>query len=100
MSNSFYELTEQEQDDADLAILIAETLDEVVEVFGPDAVEWIRTELARVAPVAHATARWQRVLGRLGIPTPTLCNAWIVARRLSGPARKCRECQRALDGER
>ena len=63
-----------------------------------EAVECVHGPLTQVsgppAPVVHATSRWQRVLGRLGIPTPTLCNKWIVARPASGAARKCRECER------
>lgn len=136
---------------ADIAIAVAQTLNEIVEVFGPDAIGWIRDELLRGVrtfadrnddiwiedvdgglsmldgwgafqgwpfeavervhgplaqqsgdplPVAHVTSWWQRPLGWVGIATPTLCNERIVAGRVSGPVRECRECQRALDGER
>lgn len=101
MSGTFYELAMSESDEAaEIAIRAAKVLNEIVEVFGPDAIGWIRAELEKQLPIAHATSRWQRPLGWFGIPTPALCNEWIVARRLSGPTRECRECRRALDGER
>ena len=68
-------------------------------VFAADVVEQILGEI-RPLPVVHVSSWWQRPLGRLGIATPALCNEWIVARRVPGPLRECRECQRAVDGER
>lgn len=138
---------------AEIAVRAAETLNEIVRLFGPDAVDWIRDELIRSAvrsftdrngdtwiegldgllcmvdapaatfhgwdsgavervygplaqlsgaplPLVHATSRWQRVLGRLGIRTRAWCGKWIVAGRLVGASRECRECRRAVDGER
>lgn len=52
-------------------------------------------------PVDHAMSWWQYVAGWLGIPSRAWCGAKVVARRrrVSG-ATRCRECQRALRGER
>jgi hypothetical protein len=60
----------------------------------------IRYFEAKLAPVVHATSRWQRLLGRVGIRTRAWCGARIVAGKATGLTQKCRECQRALDGER
>lgn len=51
-------------------------------------------------PVVHATSWWQHPLSWLGIRTTAWCGKRIVAGRLSGPTRECRECRRAVDGER
>lgn len=101
MSESFYELAAQDPDEAaEIAVRVAETLNEIVELFGPDAIDWIRAELVKQLPVVHATSRWQRQLGWLGIATTAWCGKRIVAGRLPGPSRECRECRRAVDGER
>lgn len=68
-------------------------------VFAADVVEQILDEI-RPRPVVHAISWWQRPLGWLGIATMALCGERIVARRVAGPVRECRECQRAVDGER
>lgn len=151
MSESFNELAGQDEG-ADIAIYVAEALNEIVAMFGPDAIGWIRDGLIEMAPrafaddhgdtwiecadgtlsmvdaaagmlqgwpfgsvermfgpltqlhgeplpVVHATSRWQRLLGRLGIRTRAWCGERIVAGRPSGSSRECRECRRALDGE-
>lgn len=51
-------------------------------------------------PVVHATSWWQRPLGRLGIRTSAWCGAQVVAGRPIRLSRECRECRRAVDGER
>lgn len=51
-------------------------------------------------PVVHATSWWQRLLGWLGFRTTAWCGERIVAGRPVGPSRECRECRRAVDGER
>jgi hypothetical protein len=101
MSDSFYELAQDEGDvPADIAAAVAETLIEIVALLGVDALGWIRGELEQQLPVVHVTAWWQRPLGRLGIKTTALCGERIVASEVAGLTRPCRECQRALDGER
>jgi hypothetical protein len=97
MSESFYELASS-TGDADEQL--ADTLNEIANLFGVDALDWIRAELERQVPVLHVTAWWQRLLGRLGIRTRALCGERIVARMVPGPMQTCRECQPALDGER
>lgn len=53
------------------------------------------------APTDHAVSPWQFVAGWFGIRTRAWCGAKIVARRRRVPgAVRCRECQRALAGER
>lgn len=52
-------------------------------------------------PLEHAVSGWQFVAGWFGIRTRAWCGAKIVARRRQVPgAKRCRECQRALDGAR
>jgi hypothetical protein len=101
MSESFYELAVSEDEAAEelaaIAVRVAEALNEIVEVFGVDAIDWIRAELERRTPVVHVTSWWQRPLGRLGIATRALCGERIVARTVPGPMRQCRECQRDAD---
>jgi hypothetical protein len=104
MSDSFYELAVSEDEAAEqaaaIAVQVAETLNEIVDLFGVDAVEWIRAELVKHLPVVHAMSRWQRVLGRLGFRATAWCGERIVAGCPAGPVRECRECRRAVDGER
>lgn len=104
MSDSFYELAVFEDEAAEqgaaIAVQVAETLNEIVALFGVDAVEWIRAELVKHLPVVHAMSRWQRVLGRLGFRTRAWCGERIVAGCPAGAVRECRECRRAVDGER
>jgi hypothetical protein len=146
MNPSFYELAATDPDEAaEIAVRAAATLNRIVDVFGPDAVDWIRAELLRNTrsytdrngdtwienadsslsmldgagvfqdwpfdevqrvygpltqqsgdplPVVHATSRWQRVLGRLGVRTRAWCGERIVAGEPADPSRKCRECER------
>lgn len=101
MSESFYELAMASDDEAeDITAAVTETLLELVALFGPDALAWIRAELERQVPVLHAVSWWQRLLGRLGVRTMALCGERIVARTVPGPMQQCRECQRAVDGAR
>ena len=52
-------------------------------------------------PVVHVSAWWwQRPLGRIGVRTRQLCGEKAIARDVTGPSRRCRECKRGLDGER
>lgn len=91
----------QPEDEAgEITARVVETLNEIVELFGPDAIEWIRAGLVKQLPVVHASSRWQRVVGRLGFRTTAWCGARIVTGRPSGLSRECRECRRAVDGER
>jgi len=153
MSDSFHEHAAANPDEAaEIAVNVAEALNEIVAMFGPDAIDWIRAELIRSAvrsftdrngdtwiqhvdgalsmvdapdpmfydrafdevgflygpltqmsgvpvPLVHATSPWKRPLGWLGIRTRALCGERIVAGKVSGPTQKCRECQRAVDGE-
>lgn len=77
-----------------LAVLLLRMADGIV----AEALARLHNDLQ--LPVAHATSWWQRPLGWFRIPTTAWCGKRIVARRVVGPSRECRECRRAVDGER
>lgn len=58
-------------------------------------------ETTCTSPVEHAASWWQFVAGWFGIRTRAWRGKEILARRRHVPgAPRCRECQRAVDGER
>jgi hypothetical protein len=85
-------------EDEALAEHLAAVLLRVADGIAAEALARLHNELQ--LPVVHATSRWQRVLGGLGFRSTAWCGARIVAGRPSGPSRECRECRRAVDGER
>jgi hypothetical protein len=93
MSESFYERAASDE----AAEQLADTLNEIANLFGVDALDWIRAELDRQVPMAHVVSWWQRPLGRLGIATRALCGERIVARTVPGPMHECQECRRDAD---
>lgn len=88
-------------EDEALAAHLAAVLMRLADGIAAEALARLRFELElEQAPVAHVTAWWQRPLGWLGFRSMALCGERIVARRAPSVYRECRECRRALDGER
>ena len=85
-------------EDEALAEHLAVLLMRMADGIAAEALARLHNELQ--LPIVHATSRWQRLLGGFGIRTRAWCGARIVAGRPSGLARECRECRRAVDGER
>lgn len=85
-------------EDEALAEHLAALLLRMADGIAAEALARLHNELQ--LPVAHATSWWQRPPGWFRIRTRAWCGERIVAGRLSGPSRECRECRRAVDGER
>lgn len=85
-------------EDEALAEHLAVLLMRMADGIAAEALARLHNELQ--LPLVHATSPWQRLLGRLGIRTRAWCGARIVAGLPAGATRECRECRRAVDGER
>lgn len=88
--------------DGDQVVLahLGEVLRRIADEITAEALARLHNDLEQPPTVVHAVSRYQRWLGRLGIATRAYCGKRIVPGDASGPTRECRECRRAVDGER